>query len=126
MKINGILCLVLIAGIIGVSGCKSEDKALKQEAKTIADAMCKSIGVMNELKKTDPADSVTVNRLQQEYQIVQSELMGLYDEFRAKHEKTPPTEEFNNEFRKYLNESMLDCKNLSKEERETFEKGMKQ
>jgi hypothetical protein len=49
-------------------------------------------------------------------------MMGLYSQFRTKHGDKPASEAFNVEFRKYLNESMLECKNLSKEERETFEK----
>jgi hypothetical protein len=125
MKISGILTLGLIAGIIGVSGCKSENKELKNEAKIMADAMCKSMGIMNSLKQVNPADSVQVARLQVEYQVVQSDMTRINQEFRAKYGEKTTSAEFTGEFRKYLNESMLECKNLSKEDRENFEKGLK-
>ena len=125
MKINVILYSVLITAIFGTAGCKSEDGELKMEAKTIAGVMCKSIGVMNELKAASPADSALVNKLQAEYQIIQTEMATLYQEFRTKYAEQTTSGEFNETFRKYLNESMLDCKNLSKEERESFEKGLK-
>lgn len=124
MKSRAIFYTILIAGILGIAGCKSEDKELKKDAKNIADVMCKSLEAMKSLKTVDPADSVLVNKLQAEYQNIQSEMTILYQEFKTKYGKKATTKEFNKEFRKYLNESMLDCKSLSKEDRENFEKGM--
>ena len=125
MKISRIVVLFLLAGMIGVSGCKRENKELKKEAKTISEVMCRTIGLMNELKKANPADSARISKLQLDYQNVQSEMNVLYEAFRAKHEGRDTSAAFNDEFRKYLNESMLECKNLSKEDRETFEKAVK-
>jgi len=125
MKISRIVALFLLAGIISFSGCKSENKELKKEAQTIAGVMCKTLGIMNELKKANPADSAKIIKLQLDYRKVQEEMNVLYEGFRAKHEGKDTSARFNEEFRKYLNESMLDCRNLSKEDRESFEKGAK-
>ena len=125
MKISVILYSMLIAGVFGLSGCKSENKELKKDSKNIADVMCKSMEAMKNLKMADPADSLQVKKLQGEYKNIQTEMTVVYQDFRAKYGDKAKTKEFNEEFRKYLSESMLDCKSLSKEDREAFEKGTK-
>ena len=125
MKISVIFYSILIAGLIGISGCGNEDRELKKDTKEIADVMCKTMGAMTKLKAVDPADSAMVSRLQAEYQMIQADMAKLYEEFRKKYGDKTTSKEFTEKFRKYLNESMLDCKNLSKEDREAFEKGMK-
>ena len=87
--------------------------------------MCKSLEAMENLKMADPADSLQVLKLQADYKKVETEMTILYQEFRTKYGEKVKSKEFNEEFRKYLNESMLDCKSLSKEDRAAFEKGMK-
>ena len=124
MNIRVIIYSVLLAGILGIAGCKSENTALKNDAKIIAEAMCKNLEAMKNLKSADPADSVLVNRLRLEHQKIQAEMTMLYQKFRTKYGDKATTKEFNAEFRKYLDESMLDCKSLTKEERETFERGL--
>ena len=125
MKIRIILFSILILGLCGISGCKNEDKELRKDAKNIADVMCKSVEVMKNMKTADPADSVLMQKLRLEYNNVETEMTVLYQEFKTKYRDKVSSREFNEEFRKYLNESMLDCKSLSKEDRETFEKGIK-
>jgi hypothetical protein len=125
MKTRILLYSILISGIIGISGCGSKDKELRKDAKDIADIMCKSIESMKNLRTADPADSVTVQKLQMEYKKVETEMSLLYQEFKTKYGNKVESREFNEKFRKYLNESMLGCKSLSKEDREAFEKGMK-
>jgi hypothetical protein len=125
MKIRVILYALLVAGILGISGCGGENKELKNEAKKIAGVMCKSLEAMKSLKSADPSDSVLVQKLQLEYKNVEAEMTVLYQEFKTKYGEKVNVKEFNEEFRKYLNESMLDCKSLSKEDRENFEKGAK-
>jgi hypothetical protein len=125
MKIRVLCYLVLLMGLIGFAGCKNENTALKNEAKHIADVMCKSVEAMKNLRMADPADTLQVQKLQLEYEKVEAEMDAIYKEFRAKYSDKTDSKEFNEEFRKYLNESMLDCKSLSKEDRESFEKGAK-
>jgi hypothetical protein len=125
MKIRIILYSFFLAGIILISGCGNENKELKKEAKEIADVMCKSMVAMKNLRSADPADSTLVEKLQVEYQIVESEMSKLYQDFRTKYGEKTASKEFSEQFRKYLNEAMLDCQSLSKEDREAFEKGAK-
>ena len=49
-------------------------------------------------------------------------MTGLYDGFRKKYEAKMSDKEFTKKFRRYLNEAMLDCKSLSKEDRANFER----
>jgi hypothetical protein len=122
MKHRIILLVILIGSILGISACKRENTELKRDAKEIADAMCKSMGVMNKLKTADPADSILVQNLQGEYKIIEAEMAVLYQDFRAKYGEKVATKEVSDDFRRYLSEAMLECKNLSKEDREAFEK----
>jgi len=122
MDIKTILYSVLIAGIIVFSGCNRENQELKQDAKNIAESMCKSIETMTKLKAANPADSIQIQKLQGEAQNVQKEMTVLYDEFKKKYGEKATTPEFNKKFGKYLREAMLDCKYLSKEDRAAFEK----
>jgi len=125
MKPIHIFYLIIIAGIIGISGCGDKDKELKADATDIANIMCRSIDAMKKLRGADPADSLMVKNLQMEYNIVQEEMTKVYQDFRTKYKEKVTTKEFSDQFRKYLNTAMLDCKSLSKEDREAFEKGMK-
>jgi hypothetical protein len=125
MKTGRILILILIAGSLVFSGCSSENKELKKDAVNIADAMCKSIEAMKNLQTADPADSVQIQRLQADYKKIEAEMTALNDEFRKKYVGNVNSKEFTDQFRKYLNEAMLDCKSLSKEDRAVFEKGAK-
>lgn len=125
MKPRVILSFILVAGIIIISGCGGENRELKKDAKHIAGAMCKNIEAMKNLRLADPADSMLIQKLQMEYEHVETEMTTLNEAFRKKWEKKAATEQFKNDFRKYLSEAMLDCKSLSKEDRESFEKGLK-
>ena len=125
MKFMVIVYSVIFACISGVSGCKSENKELKNDATEIANVMCKSLEAMKNLKSADPADSIRIRKLQAEYKKVENELTILYGKFRKKYEAKSATREFTGQLRRYLNESMLECKSLSKEDRDNFEKGMK-
>jgi hypothetical protein len=125
MRFRIIFYLIVIAGIVENSGCVHENKELKKDAVAIAAVMCKNMEAMKKLRTADPADSMLVKKLQSDYQDVASEMAGLYEVFRKKYGDKTTTREFGQEFRKYLNEAMLDCKSLSKEDREAFEKGLK-
>jgi hypothetical protein len=125
MKTSVILISFLIAGILGISGCKSENTALKNDASNIASVMCKSIEAMKTLREADPSDSLLVKKLQSDYEAIEAEMTLLNENFRKKYSDRVNEDEFKSEFRKLLSESMLECKSLSKEDRAAFEKGMK-
>ena len=119
MKIKSILSILFIALIL--SGC-SKNKELKEDASNIADAMCKSIEVMNRLKAIDPQDTVKINDLQLKYQSLQSEMEILYTEFRKKYEDRMKDPQFNKDFANELRKAILNCRYLSKEDRMKYEK----
>jgi hypothetical protein len=123
MKTSIIVFCLLIAGILGLSGCKSENKELKKDATDIAEVMCKSIEAMKTLRTADPSDSLLVKKLQSDYEVMEAEMTLLNENFRKKYSDRVNEDEFKKEFRKLLSKSMLECKNLSKEDREAFEKG---
>jgi len=112
MKIKSILSILFIALIL--SGC-SKNKELKEDASNIADAMCKSIEVMNRLKAIDPQDTVKINDLQLNYQSLQSEMEILY-------ENRLKDLQFNKDFANELRKAILNCRYLSKEDRMKYEK----
>jgi hypothetical protein len=119
MNIKPILSFLFIAFII--SGC-GKNKELKKDASDIADAMCRSIEIMNRLKATDPQDTVKINDLQLKYQRIQSEMEILYTEFRKKYEDRMKDPQFNKEFANELRKAILNCRYLSKEDRVKYEK----
>lgn len=125
MKTRVIVILFLFSGIIGISGCGGENRELKKDAKKIAEAMCKNIDAMKNLQSVNPEDSNMVQKLQLEYKKVEAEITSLNEKFKTKYGDRTTSAEFKENFRKYLSEAMLDCKSLSKEDRESFEKGMK-
>jgi hypothetical protein len=125
MKTKIIVLMVFLVCMTGMTGCQRENKELKKDARNIAGVMCKSIEAMKNLRAADPADSLKISELRQEYEKVESEMRSLYDEFHKKYGKKTTSRDFGDSFRKYLNEAMLECKSLSKEDRENFERGLK-
>ena len=117
--------LILSAVVMAFSSCNRENKELQKDAKNIAVAMCRNIETMQNLKTANPADSVKISQLRAKEKDAEVEMTILYQEFKTKYGDKVKTKEFSEEFRKYLSESMLDCKSLSKEDRDAFEKGMK-
>lgn len=115
------LC-ILIYGILAISGCSADHPGLKDDAGKIAAVMCRSIGAMRNLKSADPADSLQIAELQAAYDSVEAEMTVIYADFRKKWGEKISDPEFGKEFRKYLNEAMLDCTSLSKEDRDNFER----
>jgi len=125
MKIKIFLSGIIIALIFSISGCGDSDKELKKNAKDFADKVCRNIEIIQKLRATNPADSLSIQKLQEERQRVDSEMMVLSNEFKKKYGDKVKNPEFIKEYRKFLNESMLDCKFLSKEDRANFERELK-
>ena len=122
MKIRMFLSGALIALVFGISGCGGGNNELKKDAEKFADAMCRNIETMQKLRAANPGDSVLLVKLQAERQQIDSSMADLIREFKTKYGGRAERPEFTKLYRKYLNESMLKCKFLSKEDRENFER----
>ena len=122
MKLRNLIPLTLLSCILLLTACNREDAAVKKDAKAIAEVMCKSLEAMKSLKSVNPEDTALITQLQEKYRGVEQEMTGLYDGFRKKYEAKMSDKEFTKKFRRYLNEAMLDCKSLSKEDRANFER----
>jgi hypothetical protein len=122
MRMKAVLYSILFTVVLGMTGCNRADRELNNEARKISDAMCKSLDVMHKLQTANPADCVLVRKLRLQVEDNKIEMTTLYTEFRKKYTKQINTPEFNQKFHKLMAKAMLDCKCLSKEDRENFEK----
>ena len=112
---------ILFIQFIFISGC-SENKDLEKDTSQIADAMCRSIEIMNNLKAVNPEDTARTRDLQIKYQDLQNEMGTLYTDFRKKYANRMKELQFNKDFSKELRKAILNCRHLSKEDREKYEK----
>ena len=117
--------LILAAVVVAFSSCKRENKELQKDAKNIAVAMCRNIETMQNLKTANPADSAKIASLRSREKEAEVEMTILYQEFKAKYKDKISDKKFSDEFAMELRKAMLDCPYLSKEDRASFEKGMK-
>ena len=122
MKIYIILFSLGVALAMGVSGCGGGNRELEADAKNFADAMCRNLETMQKLRGVNPADSIQVEKLQQERQKIDHEMSLLAGAFKKKYGEKANTPEFGREYRKYLSEAMLECKFLTSEDRANFER----
>lgn len=121
MKINTVLSILLITVIFVFSGCM-ENKELKKDVANIADAMCRITGVMQKLRAADPADSVAFAKLQKEEKQCEIEMTILNHEFQEKYKSKLSDKKFLKEYGKDFRKAILNCPNLSKEDKERYEK----
>ena len=77
-----LLSVILISAAIFLVSCKG-DIGLQKDAKNIADAMCKNIETMNNLKAVNPADSGKIEKLRAKEKQAEIEMTILYQEFKA-------------------------------------------
>ena len=119
---------LLFLGFIGIvllfSGCGN--KGLKEDAIKIGDAMCRNIEIMNKLRAANPSDSANLEKLHSQQHQLQIEMTILYKEFGDKYKEKTKDQKFNKDFARELRKAMLDCPSLSKEDREQFEKDLKE
>ena len=107
-----------------LTGCGG-NKELQENIQPIADAMCMFIDVQNQMKTAVEAnDSVTIDSLSKIRQQLQIEMTVRNEEFKAKYNEKLNDEKFLKEYKQLMNEALLECKHLSKEDREMMEKGM--
>jgi outer membrane murein-binding lipoprotein Lpp len=122
MSVQRNLFAVIITGIFFLSGCTNE---LKKDTDQIGDAMCRNIEVMTKLRAVNPNDTATINKLQADVKNIQAEMTRLYQDFKKKYGDKVQDKEFNKTFSRELRQTMLDnCKSLSKEDREQFQKDL--
>ena len=121
MKSNKVLSVFLITIIIVISGC-GENKELKKDVTNIADAMCKITGAFHKLRAADPADSIAFAELQMEAKQCQIEMTILNHEFQQKYKSKLSNKKFQKEYSREIRKAILNCPNLSKEDREKYEK----
>lgn len=124
MKILRILYPLMIVVVFVLAGCGG-NKELKKDAKDIAEVMCKNIEIMNRVYAANPADSVQVEKLQQEAKQIQIEMTIVYQEFKTRNKNKLTDDKFNKDFAQELRKAMLECPHLSMEDREAFEKELK-
>jgi predicted nuclease with TOPRIM domain len=114
---------LIIPVILLFSGCKRND--LKKDTDKIGDAMCRNIEAMAKLRAANPNDPASINNLQTDIKKIQSEMTTLYQDFKQKYGDKVQDKEFNKKFSNELRRSMLDnCKSLSKQDREQFQKDL--
>jgi hypothetical protein len=91
----------------------------------IADEMCKFIDIQNQLKMAvEMSDSARIDSLSNIRKQIQIEMTVLNEEFNAKFKDKNNDEKFLKEYKKLMNEALLECPHLSTEDREMMEKGM--
>jgi hypothetical protein len=113
----------LVAAVL-LSGCGG-NKELKESIQPISDAMCKFIEVQNLWKNAAEAnDSIRIDSLSKIRNQLQIEMTVLNEEFKAKYGDKLNDEQFLKEYKKLMNDALLECPHLSKEDREMMEKGM--
>lgn len=113
-----------IAAAILLSGCGGNEE-LKENVQPVANAMCKFIEVQNLWKNAAEAnDSVRIDSLNNIRQQLQIEMTVLNEEFKTKYGDKLNDEKFLKEYKKVMNDALLECPHLTKEDREMMEKGM--
>ena len=106
------------------AGCGG-NKELQEDVQPIADEMCRFIDIQNQLKVAVEAnDSLKIDSLSMLRHKSQIEMTVLNEEFNAKYGKQSNDEAFLKEYKKLMNDALLECPHLSKEDREMMEKGM--
>ena len=124
MTVKKSLFTIGIVAVIMFTGCGG-NKDLKENVQPIADAMCKFIDVQNQLKAAVEAnDSVMIDSLSAVRHQIQIEMTVLNEEFNTKYGNKTDDEKFLKEYKKVMNDALLECPHLSDEDRAMMEKGM--
>jgi hypothetical protein len=124
MNIKKLFLPITIGIILLFSGCRNNE--IKKDAIQIGDAMCRNIEIMNKIRANDPKDTAAARKLNREAKMLQTEMTILYKEFGDKYGAKTKNAEFNKKFAQELRKAMLDCPYLSKEDREQFEREIKE
>ncbi len=123
MTLKSAVAVLLVAASFVLGGCSSREK-LKVEVQPIADAMCKFIDIQNQMKTAAEAgDSLAVDSLGRIRHQLQIEMTVLNQEFNKKFERKTQDEKWLRDYKKAMNEALLECPHLSAQDREMMEKG---
>jgi len=124
INLKRLLFPLFIGIVLFFSGCGN--RGLKEDAVKIGDAMCRNIEIMNKLRAANPSDSATLEKLHSQQHQLEIEMTILYKEFGDKYKEKTKDPKFNKNFARELRKAMIDCPSLSKEDREQFEKDLKE
>lgn len=117
MKIRTALVALSVTAIIALAGCSNN--TLKKDVEPLADAMCRFIELENKLKAVqDTADSVTLAGLMDARKQLTIEMTVLNKEFQDKYGDKIKDADFGKKFGKIMNDQLLECPHLSKEDRD--------
>jgi len=116
MKIKSLLLPITIIGLIGFSGCSNQ---LAEDVEPLASAMCKYIGIQNDLKKAvEGNDSINIHLFTAERNKLQIEMTILNREFNEKYGDKIKDQKFGKKFKREMNKAIIDCPHLSPEDRD--------
>jgi len=116
MKTTGRIFAWLAIGLIGLTGCGSDN--LDKDVAPIADAMCRYIDIQNNLQKAINAnDTVNIQKYSDDQHKLTIEMTIMNNEFQEKYGDLVKDQEFGKKFKKAMNKAMIDCPSLSDEDR---------
>ena len=126
MKRLSILSTISILFFLSFStGCSNSDAEFKKDVAALADVYCRILEVSNNLllaQTNQQTDSKTIEFLMEKKKQLETEQAKLNADFRNKYEKNFKDPQFMTKVSKGINESMLNCKFLSKEDKEQYQK----
>ena len=108
--------------LVFMTGC-GNNKELKDKVEPIADAMCRYIEVENQRQAAMTAgDAFRIDSLETVRDQLQMEMTVLNEEFQEKFGDRNDDEKFLRKYKKLMNEALLACPHLSKQDRERLQK----
>lgn len=126
MKIISLLSTILLAlSLSFITSCSNSDAEFKKDVDSLADVYCRILEVSNNLllaQTKQQTDNKTIETLMEKKKQLEEEQAKLNAEFRNKYEKRFKDPQFMKKVSNGINESMLNCKFLSKEDKEQYQK----
>ncbi len=117
----------IFTAVIFLSGCGNHE--LTKDSEGIADIICRSKGVTEQLtlEATKPMpDPDKIAQLQAESEKIQKEMNASYQVFNKKYAGKITDKKFNKEFEKELSKALMNCKNLSEEDKKMLKENLEE
>lgn len=122
MKIRTAFVALSVTAVIALASCGNSQ--LKKDIEPLSDVMCRFIELENKLKASqDTADSATIANLMDARKQLTIEMSVLNKEFQDKYGDKIKDADFGKKFGKIMNDQLLECPHLSKEDRDRMTKG---